>query len=332
MKRITLPILLIILVAGYLYYVRGVGIPPRASQPAVIERGGAARTYEWTAKAAMPTARSEVAAAALNGKIYVVGGFDGFGRTLPTVEAYEPATDTWQPGPSLPEGRHHAVAVSVGNSLYVIGGYSGLGFEPQATVFALDAQSALWREVAPLPAARGAMAGAAADGRIYVAAGVGPDGLANDLFVYDAAQDRWALQAPAPTKRDHLTAAALGGFFYLAGGREKSLSKNLSALEIYDPAANTWRAGPAMPTARGGVAGATIGGLFVVVGGEQPTGTYQEVEAFDPAQGRWLPLPGLPTPRHGLAAVSMGDVLYAIGGGKKPGLSVSGTNEALQVR
>jgi N-acetylneuraminic acid mutarotase len=87
-----------------------------------------------------------------------------------------------------------------------------------------------------------------------------------------------------------------------------------------------------MPTARGGVAGAVFDGLFVVAGGEQLSGTFTEVEAFDPVANHWLSLPSLPTPRHGLAAAAVGNTLYIIGGGKKPGLSVSGSNEALEVR
>jgi N-acetylneuraminic acid mutarotase len=86
-----------------------------------------------------------------------------------------------------------------------------------------------------------------------------------------------------------------------------------------------------MPTPRGGIAGTVFDGLFVVAGGEQPTATHSEVEAFDPETRQWLSLPRLPTPRHGLAAVVLGDTLYVIGGGKRPGLSVSGSNEALRV-
>ncbi len=81
-----------------------------------------------------------------------------------------------------------------------------------------------------------------------------------------------------------------------------------------------------------GAAGRVFDDLFVVVGGEQPAGTFSEVEGFDPASSRWLSLSPLPTPRHGLAAAVLGNTLYAIGGGKRPGLSVSGANEALEVR
>jgi hypothetical protein len=60
--------------------------------------------------------------------------------------------------------------------------------------------------------------------------------------------------------------------------------------------------------------------------------TYAEIEAFDPETNRWLTLPPLPTPRHGLGVVTVGDTLYVIGGGKRPRFSVSGSNEALEVR
>lgn len=73
-------------------------------------------------------------------------------------------------------------------------------------------------------------------------------------------------------------------------------------------------------------------GLFIVAGGEDPGGTFSEVEAFDPVANRWLSFPPLPTPRHGLAAAAVGNMLYVIGGGKRPGLSVSRTNETLEVR
>ena len=189
-----------------------------------------------------------------------------------------------------------------------------------------------WQRVVALPEARGALAAAVVDNRILVVGGVGPQGLANDLFIYEPATDAWTKKTPAPTRRDHLTAGALGGLLYVAGGREESLSKNLSTLEVYDSASDTWHPGPGMPTARGGVAGAIFDGLFVVPGGEQPSGTFTEVEAFDPVANHWLSLPPLPTPRHGLAAAAVGNTLYIIGGGKKPGLSVSGSNEALEVR
>ena len=75
---------LLLLIAGalYFYYVRGVGISPQISAPAAIERAGRVHSYTFGVSAAMPTPRTEVASAVLAGKIYVIGGFDGLGRTV----------------------------------------------------------------------------------------------------------------------------------------------------------------------------------------------------------------------------------------------------------
>ncbi|HEX9899108.1 MAG TPA: kelch repeat-containing protein, partial [Candidatus Methylomirabilis sp.] len=54
-------------------------------------RGVSAAT--WRRGGDAPTPRSEVAAAVLGGKIYIVGGFGG--GTGGLVEVYDPATDRW---------------------------------------------------------------------------------------------------------------------------------------------------------------------------------------------------------------------------------------------
>src|SRR5207253_2843974 len=50
----------------------------------------------WTALAPMPTARQEVAAAALDGRIFVIGGLGAGAEPVATVEVYDPGTDRWE--------------------------------------------------------------------------------------------------------------------------------------------------------------------------------------------------------------------------------------------
>ena len=93
----------------------------------------------WRTLAPMPTPRSEVAVAAVGGKIYVVGGFEGDGSTSDAVEVYDPVTDTWTQAPPLPEPRHHTAAMGVGGAfLYVIGGFGTSFSDPQSSVFRFD--------------------------------------------------------------------------------------------------------------------------------------------------------------------------------------------------
>ena len=84
----------------------------------------------WIGAAPMPTARSELAAAALDGRIYVAGGIAQWG-TSATFEAYDPATDRWEALPPLPEPVHHLAAAATDDRVYVTGGYADLSC-PQA--------------------------------------------------------------------------------------------------------------------------------------------------------------------------------------------------------
>jgi N-acetylneuraminic acid mutarotase len=77
-------------------------------------------TNTWTAKAPMSAARHGLAAAAVDGKIYAIGGFNnGF---LSTVEAYDPATNTWATSPSMPTARAGLGAVEINGVIYAVGG------------------------------------------------------------------------------------------------------------------------------------------------------------------------------------------------------------------
>src|SRR5689334_25179852 len=88
----------------------------------------------------MPTPRTEVAAAALGEKIYVLGGF-GKGGDL--VEEYDTAANRWRRRAPLPRLLHHIGAAAVGGKIYVIGGYSsGASMD---TVYEYDTAADRWQ-------------------------------------------------------------------------------------------------------------------------------------------------------------------------------------------
>ena len=65
----------------------------------------------WTPGTPMPTARSELAAAALRDRVYVAGGIAQLGTTA-AFEAYDPAQGSWEELPNLPEAVHHPAAAA----------------------------------------------------------------------------------------------------------------------------------------------------------------------------------------------------------------------------
>ena len=281
--------------------------------------GPVAAEGPWTPGAAMPTARSEIAATVLDGKIYVAGGLTTLGTTA-AFEVYDPAADAWRTLAPLPVTLHHAGLAAAGGRIYVTGGYDNIFFETNvrgAWVYHPGTDS--WIAVADMPAPRAAHAMANIDGVLYVVGGVGPDATA--LFTYDPASDHWdATRAPLPTAREHLAVAVVDGALHVIGGRWRGKG-NLATVEIYDPETDSWTRGRDMPTPRGGLTAAALAGRIHVTGGEafSPHQTFGQHEVYDPATDGWLKLPDLPTPRHGLSSAIVGGRWYVIGGATKAG-------------
>lgn len=63
-----------------------------------------------------------LAAAAINGKVYVVGGSFGGGfnsEVTDVIEEYDPATNQWKKKASMPTSRGGINSLAVGNCFYV---------------------------------------------------------------------------------------------------------------------------------------------------------------------------------------------------------------------
>ena len=71
----------------------------------------------------MPTVRAGLSTSVVNGKIYAIGGWTG-GSALPSVEEYDPATDTWTRKVSMPTARAVLATSLVDGRIYAIGGYT----------------------------------------------------------------------------------------------------------------------------------------------------------------------------------------------------------------
>jgi len=286
----------------------------------------------------MPTKRTEVAAAALDGKIYVVGGFEkpSLGNVMNfaitrSVEVYDPTTDRWTSKAPLPVGLHHVGIGVVSGRLYIIGGYAKSGFSvwnPVATVYAYDPAADSWTERAPMPTARGALSVTEHDGKLYAIGGFDRKANNAQVEVYDPAQNEWTTAASLPTPRDHLATVSVAGKIYAIGGRTNGdYSQNLAVVEKYDPLTDRWKRVSDLPTARSGITAAVVEDRIYVFGGEGTVGTFNENEAYDPESDAWQRMEPMPTARHGLGSAVVKGRIYVISGGPTPGGSFSDLNE-----
>lgn len=79
----------------------------------------------WDVLPPMSGPRRGCAAVGMNGALYVVGGGDGAGQILNTVERYMPGWKQWETLQPMLEGRYGCAAANVGGALWVFGGSAG---------------------------------------------------------------------------------------------------------------------------------------------------------------------------------------------------------------
>ena len=284
-------------------------------------------TGSWTTVAAAPAALSEVAVAAHEGRIWVAGGLRQDGSASDGVMFFDPSSGVWTAGPSLPQPIHHSALVSTPGAVFQVGGYDASG-APTASVRRLDDGATSWTDDSALPDGRGAGAAAFDGTRIVYAGGVGPGGVASEVFAMAPGGVAWDRVGRLPLAREHLAATSDGsGRTFVLGGRVGGLDRNLATVDLLEGA--TVRTVGDLPTKRGGVAAFWWPSLGAcLAGGESPNGTNPQVECMD-AAGVIAVLPDLAIARHGVGAAVVGGSAYVVLGGREPGLHTSDVTETL---
>ena len=189
-----------------------------------------------------------------------------------------------------------------------------------------------WVKLAPFPEPSEELLGAAAGGKMYVFAGLGPAYKPKGLvYEYDPATDKWAKKKPMALPAHHLAITehdgkiyAFGGFVLPQSGPPAWVPTN-NAWE-YDPATDSWKALAPMPTKRGAASAAVVGDKIYVIGGAvpgpgqsavvaaRPHRSTDAVEEYDPAKNTWRARASMPTPRNHAFAGAVNGKIYVIGG------------------
>lgn len=276
---------------------------------------------EWSQAMPLPHSITEVGAAALDGKIHVLGG-SVEGRMIQAFHGeYNTATNAWRWRAPLPAELSHVGVAAMGGKIYAVGGLSSpdkVHTGAIAQAFEYDTKSDSWRALPPMKAARAAVGVAVIDGKLHAIGGRALDQSTLSLHqVWDPATNAWSDRAPLPRARDHMATVAVDGKIHVIGGRFAAAADNTGMHDVYDPKTDTWSEAPPMPTPRSGVSSGYAKGKIVVAGGEcRNRATYNEVEAFDIATGKWSSLTPLPSGRHAFGGASIGDKIYFAGGSR----------------
>ncbi|KAI0381326.1 galactose oxidase [Hypomontagnella monticulosa] len=287
------------------------GIPPDAdnTRPPV----PSTNTFEaysieertWRNLTPIPEAFTHINAAAVNGKVYVLGGLTGDGvdniwRASPDCFVYDIAKETWTALPPMPvdQGRGASAVGILGNTVYLAGGMTRLELGPTGVQESVDIVTA-----------------------------------------YNTVTGTWTTLPSIPAPRDHVGGAIIGRTFYVVGGRDHGQVnvRNTTWTLDLDAPSKGWTAKAEMPTARGGLSIGVIGNYIATFGGEgnpapNSNGVYNETEVYDVKKDAWFRLPAMPHPRHGTAAASVHGRIYIPGGGVLMGAGPVDTFDAFELK
>jgi N-acetylneuraminic acid mutarotase len=156
----------------------------------------------WRERTPMALPRNHATAAAVNGKIYVIGGRVGGAfitsgsSNVDVVEEYDPANDVWGPPRAKMPSARSAIASGVfGGRIYVTGG-EGQDAQRMWTFRALEAYDPAtnsWSTQPSLPVSRHGLAGAVIGNHLHIVSGdvqsagtgVHVDSEDHDVFEFD---------------------------------------------------------------------------------------------------------------------------------------------------
>jgi peroxiredoxin/N-acetylneuraminic acid mutarotase len=137
-------------------------------------------TNTWETRKPMAVPRNHTFAAAVNGKIYVIGGRTGHGFIMSAtntdaVEEYDPANDVWSPPKErMPTARSGGACGTDGRRIYVAGGEVTTTALCGAfrAVEAYDPATNTWTALPSMPMPRHGLGGAVIGNRLYLASGM----------------------------------------------------------------------------------------------------------------------------------------------------------------
>jgi N-acetylneuraminic acid mutarotase len=181
----------------------------------------------WVTKESMPTARSGLGVAVVDGKIYAIGGQNGEG-VLNVTEEYDPVTNDWTSKASIPTARSDFGIAVYQDKIYVIGGTIGPGIAWGESLLTgatevYDPKTDTWTTKTSMPTRRQGLEANVVSDKIYLIGGVRyVGGLLHLEYdeneVYDPATDSWTTKKPLPTAVWGYSSAVVDDKIYLMGG------------------------------------------------------------------------------------------------------------------
>jgi N-acetylneuraminic acid mutarotase len=229
-------------------------------------------TDTWRDAAKMPQPLHHMAVATDGEKLYVLGGYAGFGgRMVDSAFAYDPKSDTWAEIGRLSDFRSNASAAILFKRLYMIGGQTAAGTDGNVSVY--DFERSSWDDIVKMSTPRTELQAVAASDRLYAIGGNSGSvtGSSSKTEFFEPKDQKWHSAIGMSVPRSSFAATSVGGLIYVFGGVNKD--GVIDAVEVFDTERGAWSTLPLpMPTPRHGLAVVAWKNRIYVLSGGPRTG------------------------------------------------------------
>ncbi len=197
-------------------------------------------TNQWEVISRLPVGLYDLAAVALNNKIYLIGGYNSSSTPVNTVYCFDPANNKLTKVAPLATARAASKAVAFDGQIYLVGGKNKTLLKD---LLSYDPKVNMWKLLPSMISPREQVAVNIFENKLLVAGGKGLKNLAlTTVESYDPKTQTWQQLPPLPLARVNASSLVISKTFYLIGGQTLNQSKlePLTNIDFYDSSSKRW--------------------------------------------------------------------------------------------
>lgn len=226
------------------------------------------KTNQWTKLADIPNPTTNLALAAIRGKIYAIGG----DRFQNANREYDPKADSWKLVEPMPTARQHIDCGVYKNKIYISGGLtSWKNITHNQEVY--DVKTNTWSEKANIPSLRNNAAVVSLGSLIYFIGGAGTkEDIWGDILTvetYNVKTNKWVQKNDLPLKLFKPGAVVVDNEIIVLGGQTLINGKNDCSKKVlvYKAKTDQWVETTPLPVKNVFFGCTSIGNKIYVIGG-----------------------------------------------------------------
>ena len=272
-----------------------------------------ASAQTWSAAAGTIWLRASTTAVVSSGVLYAVGNTSSGS----TVEAFNPATNTW-----TQKASQGPLVADVNGTLYAASSSDHL------SLYKFNPSTNAWTFVSNSPNGMIGLRVVSIGTELFFITRFGRPvqsaPFTTGINVYDTVANTWTTevgQFQGTDDQQEMGVAVVNGKIYFAGGKPFSFNQATPRLIQYDPANGAFTAKANMPVSVASPGATALNGKLYIIGGYSGVNTVtplNNVQVYDPGTDTWSQLAAMPTPRWGLGLAALGNDIYAVDGVNGP--------------